>query len=276
MNLEPWPTISAGSANKRVITAVQHLLRAHGQGVTADGSFGTATTAAVRAVQTSAGLTTDGTVGPLTWRRLVVPVRQGDSGEAVRALQSLGLVYIPGDEPLVVDGQFGPFTDGRVGLLQGLYGLVVDGVVGVQSWSFAVASNPWPLVGVGHSMHTNHRVRSVQHLLRSRGAAIVADGYFGPLTGAALTAFQRTLRSDDLGTTCGQRDWPALVPTLAQGSTGEEVMALQHLLSGVTPDGSFGPVTRQAVTDFQLMWGLTADGVVGPLTWAALVKPRFD
>ena len=276
MNLEPWPSVTVGSSNPRVVTAVQYPLRHHGHTVTTDGLFGAGTKAAVQAFQAAEGLGADGTVGPLTWRKLVVTLKQGDSGDGVRALQALGLVYIPGDDPLTVDGHFGPLTDGRVGLVQDLYGLLVDGIVGAQTWSFVAASNPWPLVRVGHSQHTNHRVTPVQHLLRARGTSIVADGYYGPATGAAMKAFQQTIRSDDLGTTCGQRDWPALVRTVAAGTTGDVVQAVQHLLSEVTPDGSFGPQTVQAITNFQEMWGLEPDGVVGPLTWAALVKPHFD
>lgn len=276
MNLEPWSTIAAGSPNARVVTAIQYLVKHHGQTLTADGAFGPATRTAVRSVQTAQGLPADGVVGPLTWRKLVVLVKQGDTGDAVRALQSLELVYIPGDAPLTVDGQFGQQTNGRVGLVQDLYGLVVDGVVGVQTWSFASASNPWPLVRVGHSMHTNFRVKTVQYLLRARGATIAADGYYGDQTGAALKAFQQTLRSDDLGTTCGQLDWPALVQTVSQGDNGDVVFAAQYLLPDLTADGSFGPATRQAVWDFQEQWGLNPDGIVGPLTWEALVKPHFD
>jgi len=39
---------------------------------------------------------------------------------------------------------------------------------------------------------------------------------------------------------------------------------------GATPDGDFGPLTRQAVLTAQRIHGLNPDGVVGPLTWAAL------
>lgn len=38
----------------------------------------------------------------------------------------------------------------------------------------------------------------------------------------------------------------------------------------VTVDGSFGPLTEQAVKLFQSSVGITSDGVVGPVTWAHL------
>jgi len=57
--------------------------------------------------------------------------------------------------------------------------------------------------------------------------------------------------------------------TLKQGSTGAQVISLQTAL-GITADGKFGPMTKQAVVDFQSANGLVADGVVGPMTGGVL------
>jgi peptidoglycan hydrolase-like protein with peptidoglycan-binding domain len=65
-------------------------------------------------------------------------------------------------------------------------------------------------------------------------------------------------------------------PTLRNGSTGNHVRRLQRLLVmmkllGYTEIiGTFGPLTEQAVKDFQESSGLTIDGIVGALTWQAL------
>jgi peptidoglycan hydrolase-like protein with peptidoglycan-binding domain len=66
-------------------------------------------------------------------------------------------------------------------------------------------------------------------------------------------------------------------PTIQQGSTGNAVREAQYLLvrfllldSGQV-DGSFGPVTKRAVKEFQSEEGLTVDGVVGPATWNAML-----
>jgi peptidoglycan hydrolase-like protein with peptidoglycan-binding domain len=56
---------------------------------------------------------------------------------------------------------------------------------------------------------------------------------------------------------------------LQRGSSGTSVAALQRAL-GVTPTGTFGPVTARAVRAFQSSHGLTVDGIVGPMTSAAL------
>lgn len=58
-------------------------------------------------------------------------------------------------------------------------------------------------------------------------------------------------------------------PTVRQGSTGSDVVALQGAL-GITADGAFGPKTRAAVVAFQKSRDLLPDGVVSRMTWAAL------
>lgn len=63
--------------------------------------------------------------------------------------------------------------------------------------------------------------------------------------------------------------------TLSSGSKGEDVKALQILLTGrgvsTDPDGSFGPKTLNAVKTYQKKVGLDADGCVGVLTWSKLL-----
>lgn len=56
---------------------------------------------------------------------------------------------------------------------------------------------------------------------------------------------------------------------LKKGMSGLHVQGLQHLLQ-IYPDGKFGPLTEEAVKEFQTAHGLTADGIVGAKTWAAL------
>ena len=63
--------------------------------------------------------------------------------------------------------------------------------------------------------------------------------------------------------------------TISQGATGPTVRWLQYLLVRRTLsynqiDGSFGPVTKTAVEQFQSEDHLTVDGIVGPVTWGAL------
>lgn len=57
--------------------------------------------------------------------------------------------------------------------------------------------------------------------------------------------------------------------TIRKGSRGGEVATLQHALNLIA-DGIFGPITDEAVRDFQRTHNLAVDGIVGPKTWAAL------
>lgn len=135
--LPSWPSVSQGAAGTDTRT-IQHLLRHHGHGIAADGQFGPATDAAVRSFQSSHGLVVDGLVGSQTWPYLIVEVRQGVAGEAVRAAQVQLNAYGAG---IAVDGQFGPATDAAVRSFQSSHGLTVDGIVGPRTWQSLVGGN---------------------------------------------------------------------------------------------------------------------------------------
>ncbi|MET9395368.1 penicillin-insensitive murein endopeptidase [Streptomyces sp. NPDC006624] len=126
-----FPLTSDGNRGTDVV-ALQHLLAAHGRQVAVDGVFGSGTRSAVVGFQQSEGLTADGVVGPATWGALAVTVRQGDSGPAVRAVQSLLNAKRSAGVP--VDGVFGPATYTAVRAFQSHAGLGVDGVAGPATW----------------------------------------------------------------------------------------------------------------------------------------------
>lgn len=60
-----------------------------------------------------------------------------------------------------------------------------------------------------------------------------------------------------------------MTTTLRKGSRGTEVATLQRMLNLIA-DGIFGPLTDEAVREFQKSHSLVVDGIVGPRTWAAL------
>ena len=67
--------------------------------------------------------------------------------------------------------------------------------------------------------------------------------------------------------------------TYKKGSRGEIVRQIQKALAGaglrVIVDGNFGPITEEAVKEFQKKKGLTPDGIVGPATLALLIPARL-
>ncbi len=139
--IQPWPLVGRG-AREHPVRTLQHLLRAHGQSIAVDGIFGPLTEAAVKAVQQRAGVTADGIVGPVTWPKTIVQVRQGSTGEAVRGVQEeFQFRNLSGDpsQGVQIDGIFGPQTDGAVRGFQQALGIGADGFVGPLTWRALVS-----------------------------------------------------------------------------------------------------------------------------------------
>ncbi|MGW6394424.1 peptidoglycan-binding domain-containing protein [Streptomyces sp. NPDC055103] len=75
----------------------------------------------------------------MTWSKLIVTVRNGDSGSAVKAVQVQLNRYGSG---LTVDGAFGPGTDAKVRAFQQSKNLSpVDGIVGPATWQALVSGS---------------------------------------------------------------------------------------------------------------------------------------
>jgi peptidoglycan hydrolase-like protein with peptidoglycan-binding domain len=144
--LSPWPLVRQGDKEHPVPT-LQHVLRGRGHAITVDGIFGPQTDAAVRDFQRQQGLTVDGIVGPYTWRALIVTVRRGDTGDAVRGVQEeFQFRNLSGDpnQGLRIDGIFGPKTEAAVrGFQQAIRAdvpsMAVDGIVGPMTWQALVS-----------------------------------------------------------------------------------------------------------------------------------------
>jgi peptidoglycan hydrolase-like protein with peptidoglycan-binding domain len=137
--LPPWPVLGRGSPDASfpvTVRSLQYLLNAHGARVAVDGVFGSGTDAAVRAYQRTHGLLVDGVVGPATWSSIIVTVKRGSTGAAVRAVQDqlTDRRWVI----LAVDGVFGAKTEAAVREFQRLLSLqmpfTVDGVVGPKTW----------------------------------------------------------------------------------------------------------------------------------------------
>ena len=144
--LPAWPVIRQGSVGQPV-RSLQYLLIAHGAKLAVDGIFGSRTTAAVRTFQRTHGLVVDGVVGPLTWRSVIITVRYGSVGSAVKAVQDqANFRGGRGEGPpvLSVDGIFGSKTQRWVMGFQGVaaqdfQGVAVDGIVGPVTWQLLIS-----------------------------------------------------------------------------------------------------------------------------------------
>jgi murein L,D-transpeptidase YcbB/YkuD len=133
----------------------------------------------------------------------------------------------------------------------------------------------WPLEQQGS---TGEDVRAGQYLLTAQGHPTGVDGDYGPLTKAAVQAYQssRGLSADGI---VGPLTWPQLIIQVQQGSEGDAVSAVQSQIRSrgagageIVIDGRFGSITNDAVRAFQMLLGLSVDGIVGPQTWNHLVN----
>jgi peptidoglycan hydrolase-like protein with peptidoglycan-binding domain len=161
-------------------------------------------------------------------------LRRGDVGEDVRTLQKM-LRRIARNFPAIPlatvnTGVFGWDTDAAVRGFQRAFGLTVDGVVGQITWN---------------------RVVSIFNAVKRLGE-LDSEG--------VSAADVRVLYESNL----------------RLGSVGFDVRALQYYLNFISRfrpsiprlvvDGVFGPLTDQAVREFQRIYGLTVDGIVGRAT----------
>jgi peptidoglycan hydrolase-like protein with peptidoglycan-binding domain len=145
-SLSPWPVVKIGQQGHPVKT-LQLLLRTRGQSIAVDGIFGPQTDAAAKAYQTSKGLPANGIVDVDTWKALIVLVKKGSQGDAVRGVQEEFQFRNGSGDPsqgLQVDGIFGLKTANTVSGFQQALSLdipavTVDGIVGPVTWQALVS-----------------------------------------------------------------------------------------------------------------------------------------
>ena len=166
-----------------------------------------------------------------------ITLKEGAKGRHVETLQ--GRLKKLGFDPGPIDGDFGPKTEKAVKSFQRDAGEHVDGIVGPKTWAALEKAKP----------NTPHPPTPPTPPTQPTPPSAPKDGFDAP----------------DV--------------TLQEGAKGRHVETLQGRLKklGFNPgpvDGAFGPMTENAVRDFQRDAGLPVNGNVGPKTWAALEKGK--
>ncbi|MDA2961240.1 MAG: peptidoglycan-binding protein [Actinomycetota bacterium] len=256
--ISPLTGLAVGSTGESVKALQEALIGAgHTPKGGADGRFGPATEAALRAFQNGAGLPVTGVADEITVARLGAvtnaPVASSPAEESNSA---------PAEQAPVLAPEISEFIGVR-------YGAVSAAAKAVQQL----------LIDAGVSL---------------RGGA---DGEFGRVSEAALKQFQKsagleasgvadeaTLMALTAPSNNGEESAVAVSAEYSQlvglrpGALGESVAALQRRLLdlGVTvrggADGIFGPATSSSVKAFQTDRGLEATGIVDDETAAALSR----
>ncbi len=137
VDADDWPVVNRGDKGVDV-TTIQYLLTAHGFATGVDGDFGPATEAAVKRFQTAKSLESDGDVGPKTWSKLIIQVKKGSTGNAVKAAQTQ---LKANGHNVAVDGDFGSGTDSATRAFQTKVKLTSDGIIGPNTWAALVSGN---------------------------------------------------------------------------------------------------------------------------------------
>lgn len=190
-------------------------------------------------------------------------------------------------------GRGGTHEDGQGGLREGrwrrtaaLAGLTTAlGAAGMGAFSATALAGTGAPSGSCAVLHYGSTGRAVAYVQRVVGTT--PDGDFGPLTRAAVSAFQRAHRLGITGEV-DQQTWAALprtveiagcgapvsgatqnCPQLTYGSTGIAVAVLQGAVGAAT-DGDFGPLTRAALESAQGRLHLPVTGTATPATWSRL------
>ena len=231
-----YPLLEQGATGDDVRLAQKVL------GVTVDGSFGPATTAALGTWQAAHAVPVTKKLDAPTWATMVylglvpprssplsdyrdVVLKRGSTGAAVKALQkALG--------GLTVDGSYGPATETRVKAYQKSKGLPVTGVTDRAVWSALMGAVTGP-------------------------------------TAPAPTPTPTPTPTTPAPTTSPLAKYAGL--TLKLWSKGEAVKALQKAIGKLTVDGSYGRLTEARVKEYQKSKNLAVTGVTDAKVWKALI-----
>ena len=288
------------------VRALQKRLKALGYYTgSVDGSFGSATTTAVKAFQTQNGLKADGIAGTSTLNKLYldtaskassgssssgtisstgyVTLREGDSGSGVKKLQQQlkKLGYYSGS----VDGKYGSGTTQAIKTFQQMNDLRVDGIAGPATQRALYGTSTSISYATLREGDTGSAVKNLQYTLYELGYYDAdVDGVYGSTTKDAVRAFQIRNDLSPVDGIAGNKTQQKLYSssavaaaasnssykTLEKGDKGDLVVQLQDCLVQLgymsTKTGVYDDTTVAAVKNFQRYNGLTVDGKAGQET----------
>ena len=267
----PGIELKLGLAGNDVRTLQIHLNRISGNYPAipkipaADGIFDAATEAAVTKFQEVFGLDPNGVVDSATWYRIAYIYT---SVKRIAELDSEGVRYEEIENKYTEDLKIG-MQSIEVSMLQ--YYLAVIG-------AYYEAVQPVEITGY-FGENTERSVKSFQRV-------------FGlPQTGEVDRATRNDLYRAYQGiveSVPPKYTAVALYPgtVLREGDSGESVRIIQEYLTfihGTYPNipavnntGYFGPITKQAVTEFQRQFGINPTGIVGAVTWDSIAGVYSD
>ncbi|MCD7776582.1 MAG: peptidoglycan-binding protein [Firmicutes bacterium] len=260
-------------------------------------------------------------------------LRLGSAGNEVAAIQ-IKLNRVSKNYPAIpkissTDGIFGSETEEAVREFQSIFNLTVDGLVGRATW-YAVArvfaavkrlndleseglteDEVTNIYGTLREGDTGNNVREVQYVLsfiaefNDSVPYIDIDGIFGPMTKAAVEAFQEYYGLDVTGEV-DSAVWNEMYLTykayleslggeyfdsstlpypgypLRLGEVSEYVTALQEYLTLIASaydaisapplTGTFDAATETSVLEFQAYFGLPVTGIVSSYTWNLIAE----
>ena len=172
-----WPLLRVGDLDRNVV-ALQYLLRHHGHEVPLTGLFDEETESAVMDFQSAERLVVDGIVGKNSWQALIVTVRSGSTGDAVRAVQDLMRERY--EYSVDVNGSFDQATVRDALAFQEDKCLSwIDAIVGPQTW-YHLLANVTRCVGSGDGVMSAQRILDAHN----RGDIQLWDQTFGRQDGA--------------------------------------------------------------------------------------------
>ncbi len=268
ITIDPQEKFSFGHKGLKIHSIQRKLLDYNINSALDDnGVYGVKTHAAIRQFQKLKKLRVDGVAGQETLSALfinndideievedhvLIKIKEGqlfsigDKGEAVKEIQKI--LIDSGYYHYEKDGIFGPLTQKAIKNYQKDHGLIIDGIVGKQTYEHlsGVSLNVINKVVEEDNLDTN--IYSVQN---------ETDEIPAPTFSSSIEKEEK----NDLEN----------VIFLQNGDSGRAVKDLQRLLKNKgyydhSIDGTFGPITEAAVRNYQIYNNLATDGIAGQRT----------